>query len=294
MSQPGVVAAWWLAMRPKTLAAGVVPVLVGTSIAEINQGLQILPALACIAGSLLIQIATNLANDYFDHKKGADTEDRIGPARAVQQGWIAPRTMAIATVVTLSLALLVGLYLINIGGWPIAAIGIASLTCAVAYTGGPFPLAYVGLGDLFVFLFFGLAAVAGTTFVQLLYVPPEAWIAGASIGLLATAILVVNNLRDRETDAVANKRTLAVRFGSKAARIEHMLCLFGAYVLVGGAVALSVAPVGWILTFVSLPLAIKEVVAVHRKDGPALNAHLGGAAKVELIFGLLLCVGAWI
>ena len=294
MSQPRAITAWWLALRPKTLAAGIVPVLVGTSIAEMNGGFHFLAATACVGGSLLIQIATNLANDYFDHKKGADTEDRIGPARAVQQGWIAPQTMAIATAVSLVLAFLVGLYLIHIGGWPIAAIGIASLVCAVAYTGGPMPLAYVGLGDLFVFLFFGLAAVAGTTFVQLLYVPNEAWVAGASIGLLATAILVVNNLRDRTTDAIANKRTLAVRFGPKTARFEHFFCLIGAYVLVGAAVLLDLAPMGWLLTFVSLPLAIREVRAVHKKDGPELNEHLAGAARVELIFGLLICIGAWI
>ena len=200
--------------------------------------------------------------------------------------------MAFATLFSLSLALLVGLYLINIGGWPIAAIGVVSLICAVAYTGGPMPLAYVGLGDLFVFLFFGLAAVAGTTFVQLLYVPQETWIAGACIGLLATAILVVNNLRDRATDASANKRTLVVRFGPKVARVEHMLCLFVPYALVGVAVGLDLAPLGWLLTFVSLPLAIREVRAVQQKDGPALNIHLAGAAKIELIFGLLMCVGS--
>lgn len=293
MSPPGVMTAWWLAARPKTLAAGIVPVLVGTAVAQMHGGFQLLPAFACIIGSLLIQIATNLANDYFDHKKGADTEARIGPARAVQKGWIAPRTMAIATLFCLTLALLVGLYLINIGGWPIAAIGVASLVCAVAYTGGPVPLAYVGLGDLFVFLFFGLAAVGGTVFVQLLYVPQEAWIAGACIGLLATAILVVNNLRDRETDEVANKRTLAVRFGPKVARTEHMLCLIMPYVLIGGAVMTGIAPLGWLVTFVSLPLAVKEVRDVNQKDGPALNVHLAGAARVELVFGLLLCVGSW-
>lgn len=285
-------AAWWLAMRPKTLAAGIVPVLVGTAIAGMHGGFRLIPALACVVGSLLIQIATNLANDYFDHKKGADNEHRIGPARAVQQGWIAPRTMAVATLFSLFLALLVGLYLINIGGWPIAAIGVFSLICAVAYTGGPMPLAYVGLGDLFVFLFFGLAAVAGTAFVQLLYVPKETWIAGACIGLLATAILVVNNLRDRETDKDANKRTLVVRFGPRVARTEHMLCLFVPYALVGVAVILETAPLGWLLTFLSLPFAIKEVRAVQQKDGPALNVHLAGAAKIELIFGVLMCGGS--
>ena len=231
------------------------------------------PAVGCVMGSILIQIATNLANDYFDHKKGADTEERVGPARAVQQGWISPRAMATATVISLLLALLVGLYLIAVGGWPIAVIGIVSLICAVAYTGGPFPLAYLGLGDIFVFAFFGLAAVVGTSFVQLLFVPPSAWFAGAAIGLLATAILVVNNLRDRETDAKANKRTLAVRFGARMARVEHMACFVLAYLLVTIAVFMQLAPPLWLLVWLSVPLAIIEVRA-GSKDGPALNEHL--------------------
>ena len=147
--------AWWLAARPKTLAAGLAPVLVGTAIAHIHGGIAWGPAIACMLGSLLIQIATNLANDYFDHKQGADTEDRLGPARAVQQGWITPKAMLSATVFVLILALCVGLYLISVGGWPIAVIGVTSLVCAVAYTGGPMPLAYVGLGDIFVLAFLG-------------------------------------------------------------------------------------------------------------------------------------------
>jgi len=294
MSHPGQLQAWWLAARPKTLAAGIVPVLVGTSIAQQHGGLEWTAAVACATGSLLIQVATNLANDYFDHKKGADTDERVGPARAVQQGWISPKSMAIATAMTLLAALLVGLYLISIGGWPIAAIGILSLVCAVAYTGGPMPLAYVGLGDVFVFAFFGLAAVCGTCFVQIHHVPPSAWVAGAAIGLLATAILVVNNLRDRETDAMANKRTLAVRFGPRAARIEHMACIAGAYGLILVAVALGLAPTSWLLTLLSIPLAVKEIRSVSQKDGPDLNVHLAGAARLELVVGLLLCVGAWL
>jgi 1,4-dihydroxy-2-naphthoate octaprenyltransferase len=276
------------------LAAGLVPVLVGTSIAQLHGGVEWIAALACAAGSLLIQIATNLANDYFDHKKGADTEDRVGPARAVQQGWISPKAMATATVMTLLAALSVGLYLISIAGWPIAAIGVLSLVCAVAYTGGPMPLAYMGLGDVFVFAFFGLAAVCGTCFVQVHHVPPSAWFAGAVIGLLATAILVVNNLRDRETDAEANKRTLAVRFGPRVARIEHMACIVGAYGLILIAVGLGFAPTSWLLALISIPLAVKEIRAVGQKDGPDLNPHLAGAARLELVVGLLLCVGGWL
>jgi 1,4-dihydroxy-2-naphthoate octaprenyltransferase len=287
--------AWWLAARPKTLLAGLAPVLVGTAVAHAYGGIRPLPAAAAALGSILIQIGTNLANDYFDHKKGADTEDRVGPDRAVQQGWISPSAMLAATVAVLLAALGVGVYLIGIGGAPIAAIGVASLICAIAYTGGPYPLAYVGLGDVFVFVFFGLAAVVGTTWVQTLTAPPAAWIGGAAMGSLATAILVVNNLRDRITDAVANKRTLAVRFGPEAARMEHKLTIGGPFALVTLAAFVGWTPV-WsaALVWLALPLAVREIRAVSHKDGPELNPHLGGAARLELVFGLLFGLGCFL
>lgn len=286
--------AWWLAARPKTLAAGLAPVLVGTAIAHTQGGIAWGPAIACMLGSLLIQVATNLANDYFDHKQGADTEDRLGPARAVQQGWITPKAMLNATVLVLILALCVGLYLISVGGWPIAVIGVTSLICAVAYTGGPMPLAYVGLGDIFVLAFFGLAAVVGTTWVQTLSAPPAAWIGGLSIGLLATAILVVNNLRDRKTDELANKRTLAVRLGATAARWEHTLTITLAYVAVGLGVLTNLVPASWLLVALSLPIAVIEIRAIWKKDGADLNPHLGGAARLEMVFGFLLVIGCFL
>jgi 1,4-dihydroxy-2-naphthoate octaprenyltransferase len=294
MSKPGVLQAWVGAARPKTLAAGAAPVLVGTALAAADGHRSILPALACLAGSLLIQVGCNFANDYFDHKKGADTPDRIGPARAVAQGWIQPRQMALATGLSLGLAFCVGMYLIALGGWPILAIGLASLLCAVAYTGGPMPLAYVGLGDLFVLLFFGLAAVVGTYWVQASQAPVQVWVAGLAMGLLATAILVVNNLRDRHTDAAADKRTLAVRLGPAAARWEFTLLQIGAFASIGGLVLLGQAGPGWMLSWLALPLAIQEIRAIWITDGPALNPHLGRAARVELIFGLLLGAGALI
>jgi len=292
MTTPSTLQAWWLAARPKTLAAGLVPVIVGTAIAHTHGGIQLPAALACAAGSILIQVGTNLANDYFDHKKGADTDARLGPDRAVQKGWISPRAMAIATACTLALALAVGCYLISIGGLPIALIGVASLVCAIAYTGGPYPLAYVGLGDVFVFLFFGLAAVVGTTWVQTLSAPPQAWLAGSAIGLLATAILVVNNLRDRLTDAAANKRTLAVRWGEKAARREHAAVICSAFLIVWCSGAAGFSPAGWsLLTVLCIPLAVIEIRSVHAKDGAELNPHLAGAARLELFFGLALAAG---
>ena len=292
MTRPSLVQAWWLAARPKTLWAGLAPVLVGTAVAHGHGGIQLLPAVAAVTGSILIQIATNLANDYFDHQKGADTAARVGPERAVQQGWISPKAMLTATGVVLLFALMVGLYLIAIGGAPIAVIGVASLVCALAYTGVPYPLAYVGLGDVFVFVFFGLAAVVGTTWVQTLTAPPAAWIGGACMGLLATAILAVNNLRDRETDAAAHKRTLAVRFGAKFVRLEHAFTIVTPFALAGLGSAMGWVPVlAAALPTLALPLAIHEVRSVWRRDGPALNPHLGGAARLELVFGLLFGLG---
>jgi len=292
MTRPSLVQAWWLAARPKTLWAGLAPVLVGTAVAHGHGGIRPLPACAAAVGSILIQVATNLANDYFDHKKGADNSDRVGPDRAVQKGWITPKAMLTATGVVLLSALLVGLYLIAVGGVPIAVIGVASLICAVAYTGGPYPLAYVGLGDAFVFVFFGLAAVVGTTWVQTLTAPPAAWIGGACMGLLATAILVVNNLRDRTTDAAANKRTLAVRFGAGFARLEHALTIAVPFILAAIGFMMGWVPVlAAVLPALALPLAIHEIRSVWTKDGPALNPHLGGAARLELVFGLLFGLG---
>jgi 1,4-dihydroxy-2-naphthoate octaprenyltransferase len=199
------------------------------------------PALAALVGALLIQIATNLANDYFDHERGADTEERVGPVRVTAAGWVAPRTVKRAMLLTLAAALGVGVYLAFVGGWPIVVIGVVSLVLAVAYTGGPFPLAYHGLGDVFVFVFFGLIAVAGTYYVQALRFPAEAWWLGAGVGALSTAILVVNNLRDRETDLRAGKRTLAVRLGQRGSQLEYLfLLVFAAAVPVVG-----IAGFGW-------------------------------------------------
>jgi 1,4-dihydroxy-2-naphthoate octaprenyltransferase len=294
MSQPSRLVIWLAAARPKTLAAGAVPVVVGSALAAADGAFLWLPSIACLVACLLIQIGCNFANDYSDHAKGADTAERIGPARAVAQGWVAPKQMAWAAGLSLTAAFLLGLYLIAIGGWPILAIGVASLICAVAYTGGPMPLAYLGLGDLFVLLFFGLAAVVGTYWVQLQAAPAHVWGAGACIGLLATAILVVNNLRDRHTDVQASKRTLAVRLGPTAARWEFTLLQLGAFFGVGALVATEQVGPGWMLSWLAIPLALIEIRAIWTTDGPALNPHLGRAARVELVFGLLLAAGALI
>ncbi len=288
--RPGLVGTWVLAIRPATLTAGAAPVLVGWAIAASTDGFVLVPALAALAAALLVQIGTNLANDYFDFKTGADNDDRIGPARATQKGWLTPQAMARATALVLVLAAAVGTFLAFVGGWPVVVIAVVSIVCAVAYTGGPMPLAYVGLGDLFVLVFFGPVAVAGTVYVQTLQWPVEAVISGTALGLLATAILVVNNLRDRHTDAAANKRTLAVRFGARAVRIEYTVAVVLAYALCIGWFAAS-ASWAWLTPLLTMPLAVHQVRKVWTLDGPDLNPELGATARLLLAFSACLAAG---
>jgi 1,4-dihydroxy-2-naphthoate polyprenyltransferase len=289
---PGSPTAWLMAIRPRTLPAAVAPVVVGTAMAAADGVASPLPAVAALVGALLIQIATNLANDVFDFRKGSDTEERIGPTRVVQAGLLSPRAVMTGTVVTLLLALVVGAYLVWAGGWPILVIGVAALICAVAYTGGPFPLAYHGLGDLFVVVFFGLVAVGGTYWVQALAFEPGVLTAGAGVGALVTAILVVNNLRDREHDARAGKRTLAVRLGVRGSRAEYLAL---------AAVAAAAPPAGMALhgwsvwTLVALGALLFLVRPIARvltfHDPRELNPALGETARAVTWYGGLLAVG---
>lgn len=289
-TRPSGAKTWLLAIRPQTLTAGLVPVVVGTALA-VRDGVAHVPAaIAALLGALCIQIGTNLFNDYEDFRRGADTAERLGPARVTQRGWLTPRQVARASVVAFVAAVAIGSYLVFRAGWPLVGLGLTSVLCGLAYTGGPLPLAYHGLGDLFVMLFFGVAAVCGTYYVQAFTVTPTTVWVSLAIGALATCILVVNNLRDRQTDARANKRTLAVRFGPLAARVEYALLLAGAYAVPVGLAFLSGA-VGWLLPVLTLPLALRELRAVCTKEGAALNPHLGGAARVGLVYGLLLSVG---
>src|SRR5512138_3336947 len=209
-SRPSRARAWLMAARPPTLPAAVVPVLVGTA-AVARLGFLPLAFVAALLATVLIQIGTNFANDYFDFHKGADTAERLGPVRVTQSGLIAPETVRMAMVLVFGLAALVGLYLVLAAGWPILVIGLLSIAAGVLYTGGPFPLAYNGLGDVFVFIFFGLVAVCGTVFVQAREIPALAVWTAVPMGLLTDAILSMNNLRDLETDRASGKKTLAAR-----------------------------------------------------------------------------------
>jgi 1,4-dihydroxy-2-naphthoate octaprenyltransferase len=243
-------------------------------------------------GAILIQVATNLANDYYDWLRGGDNADRIGPVRVTQSGILPPNTVKRAMYVVLVAAFLVGVYLIWVGGWPIAVIGVLSLVCAVAYTGGPFPLAYHGLGDVFVFVFFGLVAVGGTYWVQAHSLPSDVLLAGAAIGCLNTAILVVNNLRDIDSDARAGKRTLAVRIGRSGTRLQYV----GLLVFAGLTPIVGVAWLGW-SPFVLMALgAVVPAAAPLRRvissDDPRdLIPALAQTARVTGVFALLLAIG---
>lgn len=282
---------WMLAIRPKTLPAAAVPVIVGTAIAIGDSIFSFGPALAALIGALLIQIGSNLANDVFDFKKGTDTHERTGPLRVTQAGLLTPRQVTIGMWVVFALAFLDGLYLIAVGGWPILVIGILSIISAIAYTGGPYPLGYNGLGDIFVFIFFGLVAVCGTYYVQAGMISVASVWAALPVGLLATAILVVNNFRDLETDKKTGKRTLAVRLGVKKTQAEYVLLLMSSY-LVPVLMWLTGYGSAWLLlSWLSLPLAIPLIRDMFTKKGSSLNATLAGTAKLEFIYGILFSLG---
>lgn len=281
---------WILAARPATLSAALVPVAVGTACAHAAGGLRWGPAAAALFGAIWIQIGTNFANDLFDADKGADTDERLGPTRAVASGSISAGAMRTATVAAFGLASLGGLYLTWTAGWPVVAIGVASVASGIAYTGGPYPLGYHGLGDVFVMIFFGFVAVVGTVFVQTLTVTPLAWAASVPVGALATAILVVNNIRDRPTDAKAGKRTLAVSLGRRFAVAEYVLLMVLAYAAPAGMLALGRD--AWVLLpWASAPIALGLIGQVATLEGEPLNATLTRTARLLLIFGALLGAG---
>lgn len=288
---PGSLGAWRLATRFATLPAGAAPVVVGTAVAGHAGKLAPGPALAALAGALLIQIGTNYANDVFDFEKGADTAARVGPVRAAQRGLLSPRALKLGMVAAFGLATLCGVYLTWVAGPVILVIGIASILAGVLYTGGPWPLGYHGLGDVFVMIFFGFVAVCGTVYVQALEILPLAWPASVGVGALSTAILAVNNIRDRQTDIVANKRTVVVRFGRRAGTLEYLSMLVLAY---GSALAMFQMEGGaWtlLIPLLSLPLGVRLAARVAREEGAALNPLLGATARLLLIYSVLMALG---
>jgi 1,4-dihydroxy-2-naphthoate octaprenyltransferase len=282
-----------MAARPRTLPAAVAPVLVGTALGALDRdGLRWLAFAAALLGAVFIQVGTNLSNDYSDARRGADTEDRLGPVRVTAGGLVPPRQVLIATYVSFGLAVLCGAYLVAVAGWVLLLIGAASILAGVLYTGGPRPYGYEGLGEVFVFLFFGVVAVTGSYYVQTEELTWEAFVLAVPVGLLAAGILVVNNVRDLETDRRAGKRTLAVRLGRARTRVLFAVMVYLAFV---------VAPLPWplgrlspwlLLTWLTLPLAASVVRLVRsHTDGPTLNEALGRTGVLQLAFCVLLAGG---
>jgi 1,4-dihydroxy-2-naphthoate octaprenyltransferase len=291
-SIPGGIRIWLMAARPRTLPAAVAPVLVGTALAGFGGVFHPLRLVAALLGAVFIQVGTNLSNDYSDARRGADTEDRLGPVRVTAGGLVPPKQVLVATYVSFGLAVLAGAYLIAVAGWQLLLVGAASILAGVLYTGGPKPYGYEGLGELFVFLFFGVVAVAGSFFVQVKHLQWEAFALAVPVGLLAAAILVVNNVRDIDSDRRAGKRTLAVRLGRERTRILFAVTVYLAFAL---------APVTWLfgpvrawvlLPWLTIPLAARVVRAVrNRTDGPSLNQALAQTGMLQLAFCVLLSAG---
>jgi len=282
---------WWLAIRPKTLPAAASGVVMGSALAWHDGSFQLLPALAALCVALLLQIGSNVANDVYDFERGADTHERHGPLRVTQAGLLTSEQVKRGMWVIFGLAAFLGLYLAYLRGWVVIIIGLAAIISAIAYTGGPFPLGYYGLGDLFVFVFFGLAAVAGTYFVQVGLVSAAAWWMAIPVGLIITAILVVNNLRDLENDRKAGKHTLAVMLGSQGVRLEYVLCLAVAYLILPILVFMKIVPAFTLLAWLSLPVALKSMRIVSTQQGGPLNAALAGTGQTALAYSVLFWLG---
>ena len=282
---------WIIAIRLKTLPAAISPVLLGSSLSYKYGYFSLLIFFMTLFAAILIQIGTNFANDVYDFEKGTDRDDRLGPVRATQAGLISPKKMKFSMLGTFSLAILVGCYLAWIGGLPIVFIGIASIIAGIAYTGGPYPLGYNGFGELFVFLFFGVIAVPGTYFLQTgTFTYLSIWL-GSCMGMLSTAILVVNNIRDIDTDKVTGKKTLAVYFGILFSYIEFIILIIGPYLILLYLMINKNLDSSIYIVFLSLPIGLKLIFELIINKGIKLNTVLSSTAKLLFIFSLLCSIG---
>jgi len=291
VGNPGKLTAWKLAVRPPTLTAAVAPVAVGTGAAIGDGAFSWLPALAALFGALCLQIGANFANDVFDFKRGADTKERLGPPRVTQLGLLSSREVFAGMWLSFALAFLAGIYLVYVGGWPIVAVGLSSIVAAIIYTGGPWPIGDHALGDLFTFVFFGVVAVVGTYYVQADSVSGLAWLASLPMGCTVTLILVINNLRDIDTDRAARKTTMGVVMGRAGTRGWYLFLLAAAYALAGASIIAGASPLV-VLVVASVPWAFAPVKAiVHDVRGRGLNPVLKATARFDLVFGLLFAVG---
>jgi 1,4-dihydroxy-2-naphthoate polyprenyltransferase len=282
-----------MAARPRTLPAAIAPVLVGTAAAaQVRGEIRVGAFIAALIGSVFIQIGTNLANDYSDAKRGADTADRLGPVRVTSSGLVAPRRVLVATWVAFAVAVAAGIYLATVAGVVILIVGAVSILAGVLYTGGPRPYGYEGLGELFVFLFFGLVAVNGSYYVQLERLDWLPFGLSLAVGFLATAILVVNNVRDLETDQRAGKTTLAARLGRQRTRSLYALLIAAAFATVPLALLFADGPAWGLLALLAAPLAPRPLATVMtRTDGPSLNGALAGTGALLAAFSVLLATG---
>ena len=281
---------WLIAIRIKTLPAAISPVILGTALAFHDGNSNSFILFMTLLAAVLIQIGANFANDVYDFEKGSDRADRLGPQRATQSGLISPADMKKAMWKIFALAIGVGFYLAYVGGWPIVIIGLASIAAGIAYTGGPYPLGYHGFGDIFVFLFFGLIAVPGTYYLQTGSVTEFSLWLGAVMGMLTTAILVVNNLRDRDADIISGKKTLAVRFGETFSKIQFILLVMLPFLLPFH-LWRQWNKMSFLLTLFTLPIAVHLIIQLFNNTGADLNKVLAGTARFLFIFTLLLSAG---
>lgn len=285
---------WILAIRLRTLPAAMAPIFVGVSAAVLDDSFQFFPALAALLGAICLQIISNLANDVYDYEKGTDSYERLGPTRVTQSGLLSPTQVKRGIIFFISISLIIGIYLIIQTGWLILIIGVLAIMSAIAYTAGPFPLGYHGLGDLFVFIFFGIAATMGTYYVQTQDFTLGVFLASLPIGFLTVNILVINNLRDIQSDRKTGKGTLAVRIGEKWTRIEFIILLVLSYTMVLLLVAFNLFPTLILITWVTIPLAIRITNRVYSQTGRALNIALAESGMLDFLFGLLFLGGVLI